>query len=112
MTHVVVVASVALVAHGMAGHQVAVATAGIHGPIELAAGFGSAPPGATKVQTVVNWIKWIAATVAGVSLVVVGIGMIAQHHRPDKAVFGGRVATVIVGIMLASAASAIATALI
>jgi len=73
---------------------------------------GTAPPGAATITMVTNWVKWLAGALAGVSVVVVGITMMVQHHSSTGVSHAGRVAKVFTGMLLVSGSTAIAAALV
>jgi len=77
----------------------------------MVATFGTAPPGATTFLKLVNWVKWIAGSLAGVSMIVVAIILMVQHHAPGAS-HAGRLLKVFSGMMLLSSASAIAAVLV
>ncbi len=80
-------------------------------PHAMVATIGTAPPGATTFLKLVNWVKWIAGSLAGVSMIVVAIILMVQHHAPGTS-HAGRLLKVFSGMMLLSSASAIAAVLV
>ena len=70
-----------------------------------------APPGADKIQTVVNWLSWIGNTLAIVGIIIVAITMFFQNKRGEGGESGSRLGWVMAGLILLGAASGIATAL-
>jgi hypothetical protein len=88
-----------------------VAVAQLAGTHAMLATFGTAPPGATTFLKLVNWVKWIAGSLAGVSMIVVAVILMVQHHAPGTS-HAGRLLKVFSGMMLLSSASAIAAVLV
>jgi len=102
----------------MAAHAVVVGVGGgarqgsAHLVVAHLLAIGTAPPGAATITMVTNWVKWLAGALAGVSVVVVGITMMVQHHSSTGVSHAGRVAKVFTGMLLVSGSTAIAAALV
>jgi hypothetical protein len=101
------------VVHAVALTRLALASggppAGFH---ELAATFGTAPPGSTAITTIMNWLKWIGGAVSVGAITVLGITMMVLHHQPGGGSLSGRAGKVFGGIIVLSSATALSAAVL
>ncbi len=79
---------------------------------ELAAAFGTAPPGSTAITTIMSWLKWIGGAVSVGAITVLGITMMVLHHQPGGGSLSGRAGKVFGGIIVLSSATALSAAVL
>jgi hypothetical protein len=75
-------------------------------------GTGEAPPGAGGLLTVLKWVAWIVFALAVVGVLIAAGTMMIIHRRGEGGEHAGRLAWIMGGCILASAASGVVGALV
>ena len=70
-------------------------------------GTGEAPPGSAGLLTILKWIAWIVFALAVVGILITAATMMINNRRGEGGEHAGRLAWVLGGCILASAASGI-----
>jgi hypothetical protein len=73
---------------------------------------GTPPPGAEKLQLVVDWVTWIATLVCGLAFVAIGTSLALSVRRGDAGDHVARLGVAAVGVVIVGVSSQIVNLLL
>lgn len=73
---------------------------------------GTPPPGAEKLQLLIDWVTWIATALCGVGFVLIGTSLALSIRRGDTGEHVARLGAAAGGVVLVGVSSRIVDALL
>ena len=80
-------------------------------PLPLPTPSPSQPPGTEGLNSILNWVKWVALSVCIAALIIAGARMAIQARRGEGGAHAGAIGWALIGVIIISGAVALVSAL-